>query len=61
MSELINTKELCQWLGISENTAYNWRKNEKLPFIQLSRKTIKYDKNEIIKWLRNNGREVKSL
>jgi predicted DNA-binding transcriptional regulator AlpA len=59
MDELINTKQLCNWLGISENTAYNWRKNQKLPFIKLTKKTIKYDKKEIIKWLQDNGREVK--
>lgn len=59
MSELINTKQLCEWLGISANTAYNWRKNEKLPFIQITQKTIKYDKDEITKWLKANGKDVK--
>jgi len=59
MSELINTKQLCDWLGISKNTAYNWRKTNKLPYIQFSRTLVKYDKEEIIKWLKSNGKEVR--
>jgi predicted DNA-binding transcriptional regulator AlpA len=60
MSELINTKQLCDWLSISENTAYNWRKKENMPYIQITRKTIKYDKNEVIKWLKSTGKALRS-
>lgn len=58
MSDLINTKQLCEWLGISENTAYNWRKNENLPYTQLTKRTIKYDIDKVNLWLKNNGRET---
>lgn len=59
LDDLITTKQLCEWLGISENTAYNYRKIQGLPFLQLTRKTIKYDKDEVRKWLKEKGIDLK--
>lgn len=56
--EIINTKQLCEWLKISSNTAYNWRKNEGLPYTQLTKRTIQYDKEEVEKWLKNRNKAM---
>lgn len=53
--DLITTKELMEWLNISENTAYNWRKYKGLPYIQITRKTIMYDKEKVKEWLESKG------
>lgn len=56
MSEnIINTKKLCEWLEISENTAYNWRKYNGLPYKKITKKTIQYDREEVINWLNKNS------
>lgn len=50
MADWITEKELCEWLKIERMTAYRWRK-QGLPHIG-SRKSIRYNKEEVEKWLR---------
>ncbi|MBY8992864.1 MAG: helix-turn-helix domain-containing protein, partial [Candidatus Lokiarchaeota archaeon] len=50
MNELISTKELCKWLSISPNTANNWRRLG-IPYVQNGSHSIKYNKNEVRKWM----------
>lgn len=45
----ITTKELCDWLKISNNTANNWRRKG-LPYIRVGN-TVRYDKEQVQKWL----------
>lgn len=52
MADWITEKELCEWLKIERMTAYRWRK-QGLPHIG-SRKSIRYNKTEVEKRLREN-------
>jgi excisionase family DNA binding protein len=49
IEKYITTKELCEWLKISPNTANNWRRKG-LPYVKTGN-TVRYDKNAVQKWL----------
>ena len=55
MADWITEKELCEWLKIERMTAYRWRK-EGLPYIG-SRKIIRYNKEEVEKWLKEKAKK----
>jgi predicted DNA-binding transcriptional regulator AlpA len=52
---MINTKQLCALLKISDKTAYNWRKNEGLPYIQITPKKIQYDEVDVMEWVKTHN------
>lgn len=47
--EYLTTKELCEWLKISPNTANNWRRKG-LPYVKIGN-TVRYNKCDVKKWL----------
>jgi excisionase family DNA binding protein len=49
----INTKELCEFLGITEPTIIKMRRKKKIPFFQIG-SCIRYSKNEVLDALRKN-------
>lgn len=57
MSEFITEEELCEWLKISQNTAYRWRKNG-MPYLRIER-SIRYDKDKVKEWIQKNSLEKK--
>lgn len=57
MAEWITEEELCKWLKIKRMTAYRWRK-EGLPHIG-TRKSIRYNKEQVEKWLEEKARKNK--
>lgn len=50
LAEWITEKELCEWLGISTTTAWRWRK-QGMPYMG-KKKSIRYNKKEVEKWLK---------
>lgn len=48
--QFITTKELCDWLKISNATAMRWR-NQGMPYIGKGR-SLRYLKSEIEKWMK---------
>lgn len=50
-SPYLNKKQTCDYLGIVNNTLDVWIKKG-LPIIRIGR-TIRFDKNEINRWLHN--------
>lgn len=48
-SPYLNKKQTCEYLNISNNTLDNWI-TKGLPTIRIG-KTIRFDKNEIHKWI----------
>jgi len=54
----INTKQLCEFLDITEPTCIRWRKKGKIPFFTIG-SAIRYDKKEVIESLRRNERNKK--
>lgn len=57
MADWITEQELCEWLKIKRLTAYRWRKDG-MPYIG-SRKSIRYNKEEVEKWLKEKTGKVK--
>lgn len=48
-SPYLNKKQTCEYLNISNNTLDSWIKKG-LPTIRIG-KTVRFDKNEIYKWI----------
>jgi excisionase family DNA binding protein len=48
----LTTKQLCEFLGISEPTVIRWRKKGKIPFFQIG-SSLRYDKEAVLKALEN--------
>lgn len=51
-SVYLTTKELCEWLKISINTALNWRNKNGMPYVKIDR-AIRYEKEAVENWLEN--------
>lgn len=50
-SPFLNKQQTCMYLGISNNTLDSWIKKG-LPVIRI-RKTVRFDKTELNRWLQN--------
>ena len=50
-SPFLNKQQTCTYLGISNNTLDSWIQKG-LPIIRIG-KTVRFDKNEIKRWLQN--------
>lgn len=50
-SPFLNKQQTCTYLGISNNTLNSWIQKG-LPIIRIG-KTVRFDKNEIKRWLQN--------
>lgn len=44
----ITTKQLCEFLSITEPTVIRWRKKGKIPFMQIG-SALRYDREAVIK------------
>jgi excisionase family DNA binding protein len=55
--KLLNIKELCLLLNISEHTARHFVFSKKIPFTKVG-KRIRFQKSVIEKWLKDNTSEV---
>jgi len=55
----INTKQLCEFLDITEPTCIRWRKKGKIPFFTIG-SAIRYDKNKVVKALEENSGKIKN-
>lgn len=54
---MMNTKELCQFLNVVPQTLWRWRnQDDAIPHIKHG-KTIRYDKNEVIQWLKEKEKK----
>jgi excisionase family DNA binding protein len=54
IDELLNTKQVCELLKINRRTLFNWRIKGKLPFVKLSKRTIRFRKSDILNLIINN-------
>lgn len=57
MADWITESELCEWLKITPSTAWRWRKRG-MPHIG-TRKSIRYNKEQVEKWLQEKARQNK--
>jgi excisionase family DNA binding protein len=49
--EFYSIKEVAQMIGVSTNTIHNWLKKDKLPYVQISAKTIRIPAKGLQKFL----------
>ena len=56
----ITTKELCEYLGITEPTVLRWRKKGEIPFFCIG-SAVRFRKSEVIKALEKRRFKSKSL
>ncbi len=57
--KLISPTELCKVLAVTKPTLARWRK-QGLPCFK-GQRTVRYDLNEVLKWLKKDGTADKSI
>ena len=55
MDKWMDMRRLCEYLGISRDTANKWMKNKDMPAHRIER-IWRFDKEEIDEWMKNNGK-----
>ena len=53
--DILNMKEVCQFLDISQSMLYKLTCNEEIPHFKPHGKMIFFEKKELIKWIKKNG------
>ena len=56
--DILNMKEVCQYLDISQSLLYKLTCNGEIPHFKPRGKIIFFEKKELIKWIKNNGNHV---
>lgn len=56
--DILNMKEVCQYLDISQSLLYKLTCNGEIPHFKPRGKIIFFEKKELIKWIKNNGNNV---
>ena len=56
--DILNMKEVCQYLDISQSLLYKLTCNGEIPHFKPRGKIIFFEKKELIKWINNNGNHV---
>ncbi len=51
--EFYTSEEILELFKIHKQTLKNWRKENKIPFVKITRKKILYPKNEVLNLLTN--------
>lgn len=46
-NKLMNSKQLCQWLGISDSTLSSWKREHRIPFSRMGVKLF-FKKSEVM-------------
>ena len=55
--KLVTTKEMAEILSVHENTLFNWAK-EGMPRYKMGSNAVRYDVDEVLKWIRERGEGV---
>ena len=55
--EILNMKEVCQFLDISQSLLYKLTCNGEIPHFKPHGKIIFFEKKELIKWIKKKGRK----
>ena len=54
--DILNMKEVCQYLDISQSLLYKLTCNGEIPHFKPRGKIIFFEKKELIKWIKKNGK-----
>ena len=55
LPELITTKEVATWLGISRERVYSLCSTQEFPNIKISSRRIRFSVGDVKDWLRERG------
>jgi excisionase family DNA binding protein len=56
--DILNMKEVCQYLDISQSLLYKLTCNGEIPHFKPRCKIIFFEKKELIKWIKNSGKHL---
>lgn len=56
----LSIKEICAYLGVSDDTVYRWIKSHDMPTHKMGR-LWKFKINEIDEWVKTGGATLKSI
>lgn len=56
--DILNMREVCQYLDISQSLLYKLTCNGEIPHFKPRGKMIFFEKKELIKWIKNNGNQA---
>ena len=54
--EILNMKDVCNYLDISQSMLYKLTCNGEIPHFKPRGKTIFFEKKELIRWIKKNGK-----
>jgi excisionase family DNA binding protein len=57
--QLLNVKQCAEFLGLARGTIYTWRKQGKIPYIQLGKRFV-FPLNDLMAFLEMNKVTVKT-
>lgn len=55
LPDLLTTKEIASWLGISRERVYSLCSTQELPKIKISGKRIRFSVGDVKEWLKDRG------
>lgn len=58
MKKLLTVKELMEILNVSRDSIYRWRKEKDLPYVVIGKGSVRFDLDEVNKWIEGQGEEV---
>lgn len=50
---LLRTEKMAQVLDITPNTLRQWARTRDIPFVRLSRKSLRFDEREVLAWFQS--------
>lgn len=50
---LLRTEKMAQVLDITPNTLRQWTRTRDIPFVRLSRKSLRFDEREVLAWFQS--------
>lgn len=56
MKKILTTDELTDYLSVTRQSVYNWRK-EGMPYKKLG-SLVRFDLDEVLSWLEEKGKEM---
>ena len=51
LRELLDSKTVCEWLGIPQSRLYTLVSTAEFPVIKISTRRLRFEVNEILKWI----------
>ena len=55
MSELLTARQVSKKLNVGLNSIYQMIYGNRIPFIVLGKKTIRFDEDKITEWIKSNS------